>query len=505
MPLVGNEHFIGESGSVSSRGTVVFRSLLIGVILILTCVVSFILMRMGYNALFACLFPALLAVVLIFAGAPKSFALFLFILSYTMVAAWRYIPSLKPGIIFDIALSALLFLMLFNTLFGRVDWKRGFNKASLISFIWLIYCLLEYFNLKSNSTDAWLIAVRWTGVYLFALIFLTPIQITSIKNLKYFVYTYSFLALFTIAWIFRQKFIGLDQTEYAWLSDPTVRTFHILPSGIRYWSFLTDAANAAVCLALSGAFFGVLFFFSEKKNEKFYFAFISILSLFASMLTGTRSHVVIPFLSILILALCSKSKKLIVWSIIIIAVVFVFFRFTNIGNSNSYVYRIRSAFHYEHDASFNLRREHHEQIRAYMKDKYFGVGLGMSEQKALKFDPNSEIAKIPTDSWLYTVFVETGLVGVVIYISLFVYFIAHGINISLHKLKNKFVRGVTIAATGCVLGILVSAYGNAILAQFPNGIVTFVLVGVIFSAEYLDDQVPLSDSEKGDAVRKESD
>ncbi|MCI1720508.1 MAG: O-antigen ligase family protein [Bacteroidales bacterium] len=472
--------------STKGHNNMPFRVLIIAAIIFFTVVISYVLYRMGYDVIAATLVPVLFAFLLIFASSPKSYALVIFILGYTIVAPWRYLTSLKPGIIFDISLGSLFFLMIVNTIFGKVNWKRGLNGATFLSFLWLIYCVLEIFNMESTSVDAWMVAVRWMAVYFFILIFLTPIQLTSLKNFRVFVYTFSVLSLFAAGWIFKQKFIGFDQAELAWLADPKVRNFHILPFGIRYWSFLTDAANAAVCLALSGSFFGVLCFFCEKKKEKIFFALVAALSILASLYTGTRSHVVIPFFALIIVIICSKSKKMLFWSILVIVCAIGFFRYTNIGDSNTYIWRARSAFHYEKDASYILRQENHRKIRAYMSGKYFGVGLGMSEQKALKYNPDSEIAKIPTDSWIYTVFVETGLVGVLFYVSMFLYFIIYGISISLHKIHDKFIRGVVIAATGCVAGILFASYGNGILAQFPNGIVSFVLIGVIFAAPYVD-------------------
>jgi teichuronic acid biosynthesis protein TuaE len=480
-------YYAGGKGAPSSSAAP-FMVIVTALIIVSTAAVSYLLFRMGYSFLFAAMLPALIASMLIFANSPKSYSLLIFIVGYIMVAAWVYLPSLKPGIIFDVSLCSLFFLMLANSAFGKVSWKRSMNLASLLTFMWLVYCVLEIFNLN-GTIDAWMVAVRWMAVYIFVLVFFTPIQITNTKNIKVFVYTYSVLALLAVLWIFRQKFIGLNQAELTWLSDPKVRNFHVLPFGIRYWSFFTDAANAAVSLALSGTFFGVLSFFTEKKKGKYYFVAVSVLSLVASLYTGTRSHVVIPLIALIILIICSKSKKMLFWSAVIIVGSILFFRYTNIGDGNTYIWRARSAFHFERDASYLLRQDNHRKLRVLMQGKTCGAGLGMSEQKALKYNAESEIAKIPTDSWIYTVYVETGPLGVTFYVLMFLYFISYGVYISLHKLKNRFIRGVTIAATGSVAGILVASYGNGILAQFPNGIITFTLIGVIFSMRYIDEHI----------------
>jgi len=53
-------------------------------------------------------------------------------------------------------------------------------------------------------------------------------------------------------------------------------------------------------------------------------------------------------------------------------------------------------------------------MRAFMADKYFGVGIGTA--KAQEYS-TAEISKIPTDSWLVMKWVETGIIGLIIYLA----------------------------------------------------------------------------------------
>jgi len=480
--MANGENNMTGAGSGSNASKIVGLVLLLSFVLFV-CVV---LWKLELSLTFAFLVPVAIFCVLIFVRAPKTYAIILFSLFYLFTGIGRYFPSVKIGIIFDGGLVLFIFLLFFATLFGKIVWKNSMNGASLLTLIWMIYCFFELFNPRVVSTSAWLVAVRWTAIYYFVVVFFTPLVINQTKDVKHFVYVWAVLTVFAVLWILKQKYIGLDKYESIWLADPIISNTHVLPFGIRYWSLFTDAANAAACLALSSAFFGILMFFTDNKKGKILFAFVAILSLWGSLFTGTRSHLVISFCALLVLILCARNKKLVFGSVIVIVALIAFFRGTNIGDSNRYIWRARSAFFFNQDASYLVRQKNHARIKAYMADKPFGIGLGLAEWKAKRFVSTSAMGEVNTDSWIYTLYVETGIVGVLLYVAIYLYFIIYGMWISLFKLKTKFVRGIAIASTGGIAGMLVASYGNEILAQFPNGIIVFVLIALIFVCPNLD-------------------
>lgn len=474
--------------NISGAGSGSYASKIVGLVLLLSFVffVCVVLWKLELSLTFAFFVPVAVFLALLFVRAPKTYAIILFSLFYLFAGIGRYVPAIKIGIAFDGGLVIFTFLVFLATLFGKINWKNSMTGASLLTFIWLIYCFFELFNPKVVSTSAWVVTVRWTAIYYFIVVFFTPLVINQTKDVKHFVYVWAALTVFAVLWILKQKYIGLDKYESIWLADPIISNTHVLPFGIRYWSLFTDAANAAACLALSSAFFGILMFFADNKKEKRFFAFIAVLSLWGSLFTGTRSHLVIPFCALLVLIVCARNKKLAFWSIVTIIALIAFFRGTNIGDANRYIWRARSAFFFNQDASYLVRQKNHAKIKAYMADKPFGIGLGLAEWKAKRFVGTSAMAEVNTDSWIYTLFVETGIVGVLLYVAIYMYFIIYGMWISLFKLKSKFIRGVAIASTGGIAGMLASSYGNEILIQFPNGIIVFVLIALIFACPYLD-------------------
>lgn len=65
--------------------------------------------------------------------------------------------------------------------------------------------------------------------------------------------------------------------------------------------------------------------------------------------------------------------------------VFSFFYFTNIGNGNQYIRKMRSAFRPTEDASYQVRVENRKKMKVLMDERPMGYGLGLS--KGGRFNP----------------------------------------------------------------------------------------------------------------------
>ena len=182
----------------------------------------------------------------------------------------------------------------------------------------------------------------------------------------------------------------------------------------------------------------------------------------------------------------------------ILVFAFFFFNYTNIGESNSLIRRMRSAFNFE-DSSLQVRLENQEKMKDYMITKPFGVGLGLGGGKAKRFKPDAYMSQIPTDSWMVMIWVETGIVGVILYLSLILILLYKCARISMFKIKNKELKGILFAFIAGIFGILVSSYGNEVLS-YPNGIIIFTMMALIFAAPYYDKEITNNTSEKNIAA-----
>lgn len=202
------------------------------------------------------------------------------------------------------------------------------------------------------------------------------------------------------------------------------------------------------------------------------------------VISGTRSAIAVPFFGFALYVLLCRNIKGIILAALVLGGAFVFLNYTKIGDDNRLIRRMRTVFDAQ-DASFLVRTYNKQKIYDQMIGKPFGVGLGLGGGKAKRFRPDSTIAQIPTDSWLVQLWVETGIVGLVIYLTLILLILYKGARIAIYEVRNKELRGILLAMLAGIAGLIVSSYANEVLS-FPNGIIIFTLMGIIFAAKYYD-------------------
>ena len=124
--------------------------------------------------------------------------------------------------------------------------------------------------------------------------------------------------------------------------------------------------------------------------------------------------------------------------------------------------------------------------------KPFGYGIGLAG-KADRFHPK-EVMPYPPDSWLVSVWIDTGVIGLVCYI------IAHFILfiicawILLFKIKNQRLKGLLTAWLCANAGYFVAAYANDVM-QYPNSIIVYTGFALCFAGVHIDKKLTEEEEE----------
>jgi len=426
--------------------------------------------------------PLAMLIIFLLVKNPYWSLTLLFILNYTVFGLARYIlPGLKPGILIDAVIALVLIGLFIHSLRGIVHWNFLKNDLTIIVSIWLVFCVLNLLN-PLAPIEAWIIGVRRTALYFFIFPILTFLLFYRYKDFKIIIYIWSFLILLAVLKAFVQKYFGFNAAELKFLYVEGRARTHIIYSGIRYFSFLSDAANFGCAMAFSMVFFSISVLYVPHKLLKIYYVIVSFCAAYGMLLSGTRAAIVIPFVGYGLFFIFSKNTKMIFGGAILLISAFFILNFTQIGQGNTYVRRMRTAFQPTKDASFLVRVENQRKMRMYMANKPFGVGIGTS--KASEYS-TSEVSKIPTDSWLVMVWTETGIIGLIVYLTLIGYILIKGTYI-LFKIKNRELWGIECALLVSIAGIYVASYANEVIAQFPNGPIIYMAMAFIFMAEHYD-------------------
>ena len=100
--------------------------------------------------------------------------IFLFISNYFIMGAMRY-TYFQAGLIMDATIFFCLATLLLKTTYEKVEWKRSINILTLLTFLWLLFCIFELLNPRAVPFEDWASKVRGMAVYPFLMSILVSV------------------------------------------------------------------------------------------------------------------------------------------------------------------------------------------------------------------------------------------------------------------------------------------------------------------------------------------
>ena len=311
---------------------------------------------------------------------------------------------------------------------------------------WCGFCIIEVLNDTCGlgiNVGAWFTGVRLMAFQLIYAVIVFALYINTPRRLYQLLYCWAFLSLFAVYWSWQQQNIGLTQAETSWLYGYAYRT-HIVNGITRYWSVFSDAANFGIHMAAAATAFFILAITNKLRKHKFFFLIIGILSTWQMFASGTRTSIFCMIAGFFLFLILSKSIKIIAP----VSVVFGFFLFilifTNIGNGNAQIRRMRSAFNTQ-DRSANVRDINKAAIAKYMKDAPWGIGIGIFTENIPAWNKYKLLSEIPPDSEYVFIWVRTGWVGITWFILMNALVLCGACWTVFFKLKNRSLMGIGAA------------------------------------------------------------
>lgn len=441
--------------------------------------------------------PLLLILLIQILREPITLFFFIFVLNYFVMGAGRYVDISGISFLMDILMACtLVMIFIYTALLRNIEWKAGLNVLTIGSFIWMLYCLAEIYN-PSGVVKAWVLS-RSLAINGFVITLIVSLLFSKYKHMRILLFTLAIFTLLAFLKTLMQKRWGFDAAEVVWLNNGGYKT-HLIHSGTRYFSFFTDAGNLGSNMGCAGVIFAISALFVKNKFLKAFYLLVSGAALYAMFLSGTRGAMIVPLAGLALFAIVSKNTKILFASGFALICIYSFFVFTDIGNDNQQIRRMRTAFKPTEDASYNVRKENQKILAIHMKDKPFGEGLGLSGVE------NQDISirlttQIPHDSWYVKVWVETGIIGILLYLGILFTAIGRGAWILMFKIKNRELRGILTALLCGIFGMLISAYGNAFWGQYPTSIIAYTGLALVLKGEYFDRE--LAEREKKEIEQK---
>jgi len=224
----------------------------------------------------------------------------------------------------------------------------------------------------------------------------------------------------------------------------------------------------------------------KGTGNKIFFTIMGVMGLWGMMISGTRGAIIVPMVGGITYILHRKNFRAIVIGTFILAVVYAFFAYTYIGNSNSQIRRMRTAFQPEEDESYLVRLENRSILSGYLASRPFGGGIGSAGDWGKRFSPQGFLSQVATDSWYVQIWAEGGIVGLVLHLFILVYIFLKGSYLIMFRLKIPELRGIMSALMAGFIGIMGASYGNGVLGQMPTGVLLYISWAFIFMSQQLE-------------------
>ena len=388
-----------------------------------------------------------------------------------LIGFTRFLP---PDTQVGTGLDSVLVLSLVGTFLNgkRMNWKQLRQPMLWLLIVWLSYTILEYFNPEAPHRPAWFYNVRSFSLSWFFIAIIVMVNPISRNDIRLFMQTWLVWSFLAALWAFKQQYIRLEPAELAWLAEGGART-HILWGQLRSFSFYSDAGQFGSEMAGVTLICIVYFFDGTSWLRRIGFLLLGIILFWGFAVSGTRGALFVLLAGYPAYLFIGRNPLNILRGVLLAAPILALLMFTHIGDSNYQVYRIRTALRPTEDASFLVRLENQQTLRNYLKDKPFGAGIGTSSGAGNRFSPNHFAAQIPTDSWYVQLWIETGIVGLTIYLMMLAGIILLGIY-KIWQLNDPGLTTLMIALLAEFIGIAVVSYTNPILGQFPTSTIIFI-------------------------------
>jgi hypothetical protein len=434
---------------------------------------------------------------------PFVFAFFYLLFVYPVVGLYaavmlgffslglgRYV-DFQVGLLMDGILFLTFLAMIFNKFYDKIDWSLAAKDISLLALIWFGYCFLEVINPEARSFAAWLNGMRGIGMYMFLLIVLTLMLLNTSRKIEIFLLLWGGLSLLASLKGIAQNLFGVDSYEQAWLNAGAAQT-HVLFGKLRIFSFLSDAGQFGANQAYSGVVALILALEEKVWWKKSFFLTVAFLGFYGMLLSGTRGAISIPLAGMGTYFILKKNKAVMLAGFISLVMVFIFFKYTTIGQGNQQIRRMRTAFDPK-DASFQVRLENQRILKGYLATRPIGGGLGHAGVKAKKFLPNAFLSNIATDSWYVMIWAELGVIGLLLHLFILFYIVIKSSYQIMNRIRDPILKVRMSALLAGMVGVMVASYGNAVLGTVPTAVTIYISMALLLNTKKLDTQAEVQE------------
>jgi hypothetical protein len=127
-------------------------------------------------------------------------------------------------------------------------------------------------------------------------------------------------------------------------------------------------------------------------------------------------------------------------------------------------------------------------LKVYLATRPLGGGVGHGGKKAKKYLPDAYLSQIATDSWYVLIWVEQGIIGLILHLFILFYILIKSSYNILYRIRDPILKIKVTALTAGFAGVMVASYGNAVLGQMPTSVLIYISMAIMLNTEVLEEK-----------------
>lgn len=399
----------------------------------------------------------------------------------------QMLPNGIPMSMYNELLELLLIGIAIIDLRKAPQFGRLYNLMFLMLLLWLAFCTLEVLNDTCGlgiDVGGWFTGVRLMSIQLIYACIIFTLYINDPEKLIKYLKFWAILCLFSSFWTWKQQTFGFTTAESIWL-ETRGKTTHLVNGITRYWSTFSDSANYGCHAAAAAVTFFSIAITAKIKRDRYFFLITAILVTKGMFASGTRTAMFCMIGGFLVFLVLSRSVKIIIPSSIVGGFLLSLLIFTDIGQGNDQIRRMRSAFNKD-DASANVRSTNQAAIKKYIADAPWGLGLGVSYDNVPANNKYKKLSTIPPDSEYVFIWVHTGIIGITTFLILTVIMFVCACWVVMFRIKSRSLMGIGAGLCGAFAAMQLGGYANQVLMQFPNCLTIYGGLTIVYILPYIE-------------------
>lgn len=412
------------------------------------------------------------------------------IVAYFFGAIDRYMNIEGISILLDAALFYTLITLILNYIShtnSTIHFGNIANTLTIGYLFWMMFILLQLVNQGTDLQKIMTGSRSWfLGIPI--LYILASLLLDSPKRLRNALIALGIFTIVAFGKLLWQKYRWFDAAETAWLLEGSWRT-HLLSSGIRYFSLFSDAGNFGAVMGMTTIIYSILFVKTSSRKLRYFYLVIAIMGFLGMLMSGTRGSIVIPMGGLILYSLLCRNIKTTIVTVISGIAVFCFFFFTDIGESNAMIRRMRTAFRPTEDASFNVRLENQEKIAKYLEKHPMGAGIGGTILTTVWEGDKYQDYSIPPDSFYVDIWTQTGFWGLGLYILFLACITLRCCYIIMFRIRDPELRNTLTALLCGIFGLFINGYVGRGMGFQPGVSMIGIFFAFILNGSYIEKQI----------------